>query len=51
MLRRAVDGVPGVVIQECVGTEHDEYTAGVLCFDGKCRASIVMRRDLRDGNT
>jgi len=50
-LRRAVDGVPGVVIQECVGTEHDEYTAGVLCFDGACRASIVMRRDLRDGNT
>jgi carbamoyl-phosphate synthase large subunit len=40
-----------VVIQECVATDADEYTAGTLTFDGQCRASIVMRRDLRDGNT
>lgn len=39
------------VIQECVGTDADEYTAGTLTFDGRCDASIVMRRDLRDGNT
>ena len=38
-------------MQECVATADDEYTAGVLCFDGACQASIVMRRDLRDGNT
>lgn len=50
-LERAVTGREDVVIQECVGTEHDEYTAGTLVFDGRCQASIVMRRELRDGNT
>lgn len=39
------------VVQECVATDDEEYTAGVLGFDGSCQASIVMRRDLRDGNT
>lgn len=39
-----------VVIQEHVGTAEDEYTSGVLVF-GEARASIVMRRILRDGNT
>ena len=50
-LARAVAGGGDVVIQECVATDADEYTAGALVFDGVCRASIVMRRDLRDGNT
>ncbi len=36
---------------ECVATPEEEYTAGTLYFDNKCQASIVMRRDLRDGNT
>ena len=40
-----------VVIQECVSSDDQEYTAGTLVFDGSCDASIVMRRDLRDGNT
>jgi len=39
------------VIQECVSTANDEFTAGTITFDGKCDASIIMRRDLRDGNT
>lgn len=42
---------PGMVVQEYVGDAGAEYTAGTLTFDGACRASIVMRRDLRDGNT
>lgn len=50
-LERAVAEGENVVIQECVATDSDEYTAGALVFDGKCEASIVMRRDLRDGNT
>lgn len=50
-LQRAVSEGDNPVIQECVTTDRDEYTAGVLCFDGVCDASIVMRRDLRDGNT
>ncbi|MEP7292903.1 MAG: ATP-grasp domain-containing protein, partial [Chloroflexota bacterium] len=47
----ALENGQNVIIQEHVGTPHEEYTAGVLCFDGHCQASIVMRRDLRDGNT
>ncbi len=39
------------LIQEYVGFDQEEYTAGALVFDGKCEASIVMKRDLRDGNT
>jgi len=50
-LQRAIDAVEGPVIQECVGDDGAEYTAGTVTFDGVCYASIVMRRDLRDGNT
>lgn len=50
-LAEAVARDPGCVIQECVGTEDEEYTAGALVFDGYCDASIVMRRILKDGNT
>ena len=49
-LRRAIAAVPNAVIQECVGTPETEYTAGTMTFGSDC-ASIVMRRDLRDGNT
>jgi len=47
----AIERVPNAVVQECVGTKDDEFTAGTLYFDDKCLASIVMRRELRDGNT
>ncbi len=40
-----------LVIQECVGSSNDEYTASALVFDGKCDVSIVMQRELKDGNT
>ncbi|MBL0373272.1 ATP-grasp domain-containing protein [Rhizobium sp. KVB221] len=50
-LQRAIHEQPDVVIQKHVGTDQTEYTAGTITFDGVCRASIVMRRDLRDGNT
>jgi len=50
-LAHAVATGKNVVIQECVASDADEYTAGSLTFDGHCEASIVMRRDLRDGNT
>lgn len=50
-LERAVAAVHEPVIQECVADASEEYTAGALVFDGACRATIVMRRDLRDGNT
>lgn len=50
-LERVLAGNTGAVVQECVGGDDAEFTASGLYFDGACRASIVMRRDLRDGNT
>ena len=50
-LAQALAGRTGLVVQECVGDDQSEFTASVLVFDGKPQASIVMRRDLRDGNT
>ena len=50
-LRQATANRPGLIIQECVGTDANEYTASALVFDGEAQATVVMRRDLRDGNT
>lgn len=50
-LWQAVSDEPNAVVQELVGIDGDEFTAGCLCFDGSCDAVIIMRRDLRDGNT
>ena len=50
-LEQALAVRDGLVVQECVGDPDCEYTASVLVFDGEVQASIVMRRDLRDGNT
>jgi carbamoyl-phosphate synthase large subunit len=50
-LHRAIESLESPVIQECVGESGAEFTAGSLTFDGVCEAAIVMRRDLRDGNT
>ena len=50
-LREALLHGNDCVIQECVATPQEEYTAGVMCFPGESPVSIVMRRDLRDGNT
>jgi carbamoyl-phosphate synthase large subunit len=50
-LERAFHELEDPIIQEHVGTPDDEYTAGALVFEGSCMASIVMCRELRDGNT
>ena len=50
-LAAALDRQPGLVVQENVGDSKSEFTAGVVYFDGEAPISIVMRRDLRDGNT
>jgi len=41
----------GLLVQQWAGPDNEEYTAGVVCFDERIAASIVLRRDLRDGNT
>ncbi len=50
-LDAALNGRDGLVVQQWAGPDDQEYTAGALCFDGEVKASIVLRRDLRDGNT
>lgn len=40
-----------LVVQEMIGEEEGEYTAGCIVVDGKCRAIVSLKRDLRDGNT
>jgi carbamoyl-phosphate synthase large subunit len=50
-LRAALGSGPDLIVQQCVGTDDTEYTAGALCFEGEYAGSIVMRRELRDGNT
>lgn len=42
---------PHPIIQQAVGTPQKEYTSGAVVLDGDCLGVIVMRRDLRDGNT
>lgn len=41
----------GYIAQELVGDETSEYTCGVLCWEGKCVQSIVLKRKLKEGNT
>lgn len=50
-LKKALLETKNPVIQEYLSEEQGEYTAGVVCFDGEVLGSIVMRRDLKDGNT
>lgn len=40
-----------LVVQEMIGEQEGEYTAGCMVVDGKCRAIVSLKRDLRDGNT
>jgi carbamoyl-phosphate synthase large subunit len=39
------------IIQEFLPDDQGEFTAGCLVTEGQCRACVVLRRDLRDGNT
>ena len=42
---------PGLVVQELLPEQGGEYTAGSLVLGGRCAGVVVLRRDLRDGNT
>lgn len=49
-LRDKIQKVSDPIIQECVGTKDTEYTCGVIVIND-VKKSIVLRRDLKDGNT
>lgn len=42
---------PDLIIQERISDADGEFTAGCLVTDGRCRSVVVLKRDLRDGNT
>lgn len=45
-------GTEGYVLEECLGTDKDEYTVGCYCNkEGRLMDVIVMHRDLRHGTT
>ncbi|MCX5822895.1 MAG: ATP-grasp domain-containing protein [Deltaproteobacteria bacterium] len=46
-----VMGRTDLVVQELLPGNEGEYTAGCLVVQKKCLASVMLRRDLRDGNT
>lgn len=39
------------IVQELIGTADDEYTCGVVYFDGTLIDSIVLKRKLKKGDT
>ena len=48
-LKSAIRGRSGLVVQELAGAADQEFTSSALVFNGVAEASVVMRRDLRDG--
>jgi len=50
-LNAALRAVDQAVVQECVASDADEFTSGVLTTEGRVHAVVTMRRDLKDGNT
>lgn len=50
-LTHSLNSTTNPIIQECIGTQSDEYTAGTITFNSRCYGSIILKRTLRDGNT
>lgn len=40
-----------LVVQELLSEEEGEFTTGCIVVDGRCKAIVSLKRDLRDGNT
>lgn len=50
-LLEKIQKVQNPIIQENIGDKDSEYTCGVISFNNEIKESIVLRRDLKDGNT
>lgn len=46
-----LDKVDSPVIQECVGSDVDEFTCGTIYLNDELKKIIVLRRSLKEGNT
>jgi carbamoyl-phosphate synthase large subunit len=42
---------PNYIIQEYLGDEDAEFTAGTMTYDRKSYSQVIFKRDLKDGNT
>ena len=40
-----------LVVQQYIPEKDGEFTSGCVVLDGKCKAIVTLKRDLRDGNT
>jgi len=40
-----------LVVQQFLPDNEGEYTSGCVVINGKCKAIVTLKRDLRDGNT
>lgn len=40
-----------LVVQQFLPETDGEFTSGCVVIDGKCKAIVTLKRDLRDGNT
>lgn len=50
-LMEIYDPHSNLVVQQFLSEEEGEYTSGCTVVDGKCKAIVTLKRDLRDGNT
>tara|TARA_Y100001933_G_scaffold241878_1_gene269003 strand:+ start:281 stop:1261 length:981 start_codon:yes stop_codon:yes gene_type:complete len=50
-LKKVLNKSKNPLIQEYISDENGEYTAGSFTLENKCISNIIMRRELRDGNT
>jgi carbamoyl-phosphate synthase large subunit len=50
-LLSVLDKVDSPVIQECVGSDVDEFTCGTIYLNDELKKIIVLRRSLKEGNT
>ncbi len=50
-LMEIYDPGSNMVVQQYLSETEGEYTAGCTVVEGKCKAIVTLKRDLRDGNT
>lgn len=50
-LGKVIDANENLIVQECVGDDGNEFTAGTVTLNGQVVSCIILKRDLRDGNT
>lgn len=50
-LIRIIDNVKDPILQECVGSDDEEYTCGTIFLNNELKKIIILKRSLKEGNT